>query len=260
MAIVFLIGGTGNQLFTYSSSEENDKMSTFFLSPMVRKLLRWTNHEQILTFEKPNVVHHSVALLCLLCDSALSVIFKISLFTEFDTRSIKKFPLLYRVASVGYFQQSARRRDLGEIANQFKTSPEPGLTVVHVRGGDLLKIRDTQSDVYGQLTSKFYCAAIDSIPQEHRQRLTVVTDDVPYAKSIFEGQSIELNIISLDLQSTIGVSLAADYFISSNSTLSYWIACMREEMETIAPLPFQKRHDFDFPENVSRLKADWDHA
>jgi len=264
MSVVFLIGGTGNQLFTYASCQPRDKFSTVFLSPLMRKLLNWTQHEQILTYQKPKFITQALALLVLCVDVVIAKSAGKSLLTTFDTRQIKTEPMLWEFCRLGYFQQSPEKRAITPITKQFKARKQRGQIVIHVRGGDLLAQEKTGQKAYGILGAAYYRTAIlnavTAIEKDGQsvEKLLVLTDDPSYAASL------DLNapriptpeIKTFALSTTISIAVGAHWFISSSSTLSYWMIRMRHGVNSVAPSPFQLRHDYPALENCIRLELD----
>lgn len=260
MAVLFLIGGTGNQLFSYVASEERDAVSTLFLSTTFRKIVGWTQHEQVLTFERPNFTQHILALFALCIDLVLARLLKISLFTQFDTRSLQIEPRTFTLARLGYFQKAARRRSLDPLGRQIAPSTKKGTIALHVRGGDLLKLQKTGDSTYGVLEENYYHASVASIFLENvPKRIIILTDDPEYAATFdfsFKGVS-EAEIKHEPLKATLEQAVGAEWFVSSNSTMSYWIVCLRGGKNSFAPHPFQKRHDYDLPTNTQRIEVDY---
>lgn len=265
MAVTFLIGGTGNQLFEYASSEERDKMSSFFLNSGLRRVLRWTDHEQIIKFQGPSLLAHLVALLVLFIDVILAKLLRFSLLTHFDTRILKISPSIATFVRVGYFQEFPEKRSLEPIVHQIAPNSKKGTIVLHIRGGDLLALEQSGNNVYGLPSASYYQNAIkvacDRIAANGAtlNSIIVLTDDIEYASSFnLDVESApRAEILHLDLKATFEVALGADWFVSSNSTMSYWLTRLRQGKNCIAPKPFQKRTDFDLPNSVVRLEMSY---
>lgn len=263
MAVTFLIGGTGNQLFEYASSEDHEKMSSIFLNSGLRRMLKWTDHEQIIEFTSPNPLEHIAALVVLIIDLILAKLLGISFLTLFDTRSIKIAPIITNFVRVGYFQEFPEKRSLAPIARQIAPRQNKGTIVLHIRGGDLLALEQSGNNVYGLPSEKYYQDAIKAASEKIKdsggkpKSLLVLTDDIEYASSI--NLDVELvprvELLHLDLKETFEVALGAEWFVSSNSTMSYWLIRLRQGKDCIAPKPFQKQADFDLPNSVLRLEV-----
>lgn len=263
MTVTFLIGGTGNQLFSYSTSGEQDKVSTVFLHPWVRRLLGWTQHEQVFFYEHPGLIRHIVAIGALFLDFILANVFGISLFTQFDTRRLKVSARLLQFARIGYFQTAPIQRSLEPLALQLAPVKTSGLIVAHVRGGDLLALERAGENIYGLLGSAYYQSgirfAVEGILRGGgtANRLLVLTDDIGYANSLdleVAGTMVP-EIRRVPLGETLSLSIGADWFISSQSTLSYWIVQLRQGIQSVAPQPFQERRDYILPSSTARIQV-----
>lgn len=261
MQVTFLIGGTGNQLFQYASAPPDAVMSTFFLQPGVRSVLGWTQHEQFIQYEEPSIIELILALGVLGFDLILAKLAKISLFTELDTRRLKARAKIKPMVRLGYFQLSAAKRDLKPLSRQIAPKPEHGTIAVHVRGGDILALERAGRNDYGLLDSDYYCKAIIKARNFMRgqgrtpTRLIVLTDDTDYAATLnlkVEGVP-DRELLSVPLRDTLARAVGAEWYISSNSTMSYWIIRLREGKLSIAPQPFQKRRDYDLHRDVERI-------
>lgn len=265
MAVVFLIGGTGNQLFQYAASAPTDRFSGIFLQSNVRRLLKWTDHEQAIDFPMAPWPRQVLSLVALLLDLMLARFFRLSLFTAFDARKYKMTPRLVELNRFGYFQNAPERRELADIALQISPEVHKGRIVIHVRGGDLLEIERAGKNVYGLLDRTYF---LDGITQARTAlmavgnsdaTLLVVTDDPQYAASLKLGLAggDDAEIVSPPLGETLALAVGADWFVASNSTLSYWIVRLRGGKRSIAPQPFQKRKDFILPTETARVAVDF---
>lgn len=265
MAVVFLIGGTGNQFFQYAASAPEDVFSGFFLNPVVRRALKWTNHEQTLRFPWAPQSLQVLALITVVLDVLLARLFGVSLFSTLDTRRLKMTPRLAELNRFGYFQDAPERRDLTELARQISPTVHKRRIILHVRGGDLLTIEREGRNVYGMLNRQYF---LDALKQAREAILAggagevvrfVVTDDPGYAATLNLGSDGEepVNIVSPPLGETLALAVGADWFVASNSTMSYWIVRLRGGKNCIAPKPFQKRGDYDLPDKTTRLAVDF---
>lgn len=261
MAVVFLIGGTGNQLFQYAASHNKDKFSGFFLGKRVRRLLNWTNHEEVFHYPQPHFLKWLAAAAALSLDLPLAKMTGKSLFSTFDTKSISARPLWFEVARLGYFQTAPERRSLAPLSLQLATAVEEEKIVVHVRGGDLLKLEQEGKNVYGFLNDAYYRTGIQTALNRLKASgkmetmILILTDDPKYACSLnlrFNGE-MEPKIVRYPLHETLAVAVGAGWFVSSNSTLAYWIIRLREGRSSIAPKPFQKRGDYELPDAAERI-------
>lgn len=265
MAIVFLIGGTGNQFFQYAASAPDDMCSGFFLNPVVRRALKWTKHEQTLRFPWAPPSLQVIALIILALDVLLARLFGFSLFSTLDTRRLKLLPCLTELNRFGYFQDVPERRDITELASQISPTVCKGQIVLHVRGGDLLTIEREGLNVYGMLDRQYFVDALKRAKEAITSGGTgevarlVVTDDLDYAATLnLASDDTELvKIVSPPLGETLALAVGADWFVASNSTMSYWIVRLRGGKNCIAPKPFQKRRDYELPEKTTRLSIDF---
>ena len=265
MAIVFLIGGTGNQFFQYAASAPEDVFSGFFLDPAVRRAFKWTHHEQALSFPWAPQSLQVLALIILALDVMLARLFGFSLFSTLDTRSLKMLPCIAELNRFGYFQGNPERRDFTELARQISPTVRKGRIVLHIRGGDLVTIEREGRNVYGMLGCKYFIDALQKakeiISADGTREITrlVVTDDPDYAASLnLESDVMEpVSIVSPPLGETLAVAVGADWFVASNSTMSYWIVRLRGGKNCIAPEPFQKRRDYDLPDKTTRLAVEF---
>lgn len=265
MAVVFLIGGTGNQLFSFAASNPNDKFSTLFLSNFVRRSMGWTIHENIMTYTKPSLPIHLFALIALCIDILLVHVLQLSLFTTFDTRKIKKNAQKKELVRIGYFQEFAPKRSVSELCREFKKKNETGRIVLHIRGGDLKKLENTGNNRYGMLTASYFNSAINytskrlAKPHKGPMKILILTDDIKHVMSlnITVPNEVTYEVKSCSLRETMELAVCAEWFVSSNSTLAYWIVQIRDGFNCIAPLPFQKDRDWVFPEETVRLDASY---
>lgn len=262
--ITFLIGGTGNQLFQYASAPPVTGVSSFFLQPGVRSVLGWTQHEQFIEYEEPSIGNLVLALVLLGLDLTLAKMANISLFTDLDTRRLKVSAKIKPLVRMGYFQLSAVKRDIGALSRQIAPKSEHGTIALHVRGGDILELERAGRNAYGLLDSDYYCKAITKARDHMRgqgrapMRLVVLTDDLDYAATLnlkVEGVP-DRELLTVPLKDTLARAVGAEWFVSSNSTMSYWIMQLREGKRSIAPQPFQKRHDYDLHADVERIPLD----
>lgn len=261
MAVIFLIGGTGNQLFQYARSKEHDKFSTLFLSRPVRAMLGWTQHEQLFKFPAPSIVSSIIALIILCIDLGLAKLFRISLFSTLDLRSLKMVPKCTEFVFVGYAQDLGDRnfRDFSQLRQQIvgQGRIHPYQVVMHVRGGDILANERAGGNTYGLLTSEYYKRALNEAPKTGQ--ILVLTDDVLYANTIVNDLAMDREFIVRrePLAITFELALSAKFFVSSNSTMSYWLLRLRGSAPGAAPIPFIKRGDMPLPESVARISLNY---
>ena len=262
MATVFLMGGVGNQLFQYVSSDEKDRFCTLFLNNGVRRLLGWTQHEKVLRYPQSSLPSQILACLVLFIDLFLAKLVGRTLFSRLNTMKMETEPLFFEYVRFGYFIGSSERRSLDPIMPQIASVEEEGLIAVHVRGGDFLPVED----LCGRLDRDYYCKGVtmgyESLVAKGCMdiRVLVLTDDPHYAATLniaVKGlPAPEIKLIPLDAM--LARSVGADWFVSSNSTLSYWIIRLRKGVGSVAPQPFQRICDFSFPQEAAhRLPVDY---
>jgi hypothetical protein len=265
MAVVFLMGGTGNQLFQFVTSAPNDRFSAFFLRSWVRRFLGWTDHEQIIQYDEPGFVRQGGALVILAFDIVMAKLFGRTFFTALDAKRLKGSPMFPELVRFGYFQTAPERRDLEPIACQIAPTAQGGLVVIHIRGGDLLRLELAGNNVYGFLGAEYYrkglAEALDDLQRrgEDNRRILILTDDPDYAATFdlsIDGAP-RPDVVRTSLKETLELATGADWFISSNSTLSNWIVRLRKGVRSIAPSPFQKRDDIDLPTETRRILVDY---
>ena len=265
MAVVFLIGGTGNQLFQFATSSPNDRFSTFFLKHSVREALGWTDHEQFLTYDEVGLMSQVGALVVLALDIALAKLFGRTFFSALDAKRLRGAPIFTELVRFGYFQTAPERRDLEPIARQIAPLIQVGCVVLHIRGGDLLQLELAGNNVYGLLGAEYYresiAATLEDMERrgENIRRILILTDDPDYAATFdlsIKGAP-RAEVVRTSLKETLALATGADWFISSNSTLSNWIVRLRKGFHSIAPSPFQKRNDIDLPSETCRILVDY---
>ena len=257
MAIVFLIGGTGNQLFQYAAAAPKDRFSTVFLKPAVRRVFKFTDHPTIFRFPRANLLLEMMAVLVLGLDLVASKLARRTLFTELDLRSAKYQPRLACLVRAGYFQTAPMVRDVAELTTSLP-SPDPAFaarTCIHIRGGDLLHERDLENPVYGVLPVDYYREALARVAPDGGP-VHVFTDDLDHARSICDeiDPSMQVTLDNGALHEMFINATHASVFVGSNSTLSYWILQLRgDQGGSVAPKPFQNRRDMPFGADVTRL-------
>lgn len=258
MAIVFLCGGTGNQLFQFTASRPGDRFSALFLRGPLARLLGWTEHERVVDLPAPAKWREWGALALLLADAALARIADRSLFTRFDLRAIKAEPLCARLQQLGYFQTCAPLRDAEELGHRLvaKAPPADPLDIaMHVRGGDVLRLEAEGRNPYGVLPPAYFAAALARYGGEGR-RLTVFTDDREHAAALLAAAApgLSAHIDDGPLTEMLARCIAARTFIACNSTLSWWIVRLRgSAAHSVAPEPFARELPLANPEHVDAI-------
>lgn len=262
MSVVFLIGGTGNQLFQYASAGSSDRFSTFFLRSDVRRIFKFTDHEQLFDFPRPAVGAEMVALFILLFDWALFKIFRRTLLSTFDLRGNKiSTPMLAQKVRLGYFQKDKIRRDVSQLLPQLRAGlkSEQARCCIHIRGGDLKQSYQDADTPYGYLPPEYYRKALEGF--KITGEVGVYTDDIEFAQQICTQVPLQCTFQyhTGTLEEMILATSQAEHFISCNSTLSYWIVMLRgTTLASAAPRPFQRRFDMPLSDTVLRIEMAYD--
>lgn len=189
-------------------------------------------------------------------------LFKVTLFTEFQVRKIVSIPKVFNVCSVGYFQSfnffEELEDKLDKILNGLRIEPIENYVCLHLRGGDFLSNKATAE--FGKLSENYYKQSLGYGTQSARsvnsRSLVILTNDKNHAKKFFISED-KKKIIAGDLEEFFSYALGARIFISSNSTLSYFIVLLRNraKMTSIVPSPFQLNKNFKFP-NSKYIKSE----
>ena len=264
VATVFLIGGTGNQLFQYSRSKGQDRFSYAFLDGLLPKILGWTRHERLFDFPKASLLSEIAAIIIVPCDLLLGKLFGRTLLTSLDLKVVRAEPLLTRAYGLGYFQRQTASRNVMELANQLaggEVSEKSGRHVcMHVRGGDVLAMEAAGENPYGVLKTRYYREALSGL--QPGSEITVFTNDERYAKQIIDSLAdlrLRFEVDDGDLASMVSGCLKAEIFVASNSTLSYWIAELRGPGKTTySPQPFTKSLDLVSPPAAKLIRVSFD--
>lgn len=258
-AVVFLCGGTGNQLFQFTSSHPGDRFSPLFLRGPLARMLGWSEHERVLDFPAPPRWREWASLALLLADAALARIVGRSLFTRFDLRALKAEPLCARLQQFGYFQTCAPVREADELGRQLLAKQPAGGDeidiAVHVRGGDVLRLEAEGRNPYGVLAPAYFATALSRHGGAGR-RLTVFTDDPGHAAALLAeaAPGVPAWIDDGPLAEMLAQCIAARTFIACNSTLSWWIVRLRgSARESVAPEPFARELPLANPEYVHAI-------
>lgn len=259
MAIVYLSGGTGNHLFQFTRAQPEDRFSYAFISPVMNKVLGWTQHERLFDFPKASVLAQVFGLLVLAFDLPLAKLTGRSLFSKLDLRALKAEPLITRLVQFGYFQKLPATRDVQELSEQidsWKIKEGAGhQCAIHIRGGDVLALQASGRNSYGVLAPDYFEQSIVSLGRP--AKVTIYTNDRDYAEAMIEQiglSEVQFTIDTGSLDEMIAGCCAADGFVACNSTLSYWVLQLRgAERPSVAPDPFTKDLDIDLPPYVEGI-------
>lgn len=264
MAVVFLIGGTGNQLFEFATSEPEDTFSTLLLSRVACRFMKWKHHPQVIEFPQPRLLTHCRAVFLLLLDLILVRLGYKPLFTEFDTHAVQSDPKRRREIAVGYFMLRPFRRSIDPIRTQLERAESKIDTVVavHVRGGDARAATASGWTNYGQLRPMYFRRALRHATRclSDDAAVTFFTDDPDYCKGIIQsiGLDLRVSIDTSELKLMMSSSVCADTFIASNSSLSWWIVMLRgKDRTSIVPDPFLRGIQVKVPEFATPLSVNY---
>ncbi len=262
MKIIYLIGGTGNQLFQLSHLKKGDDYSTLLLTSIVRRLLKQTNHINIVN--ESIKFKHFLFLPLVFFDLFLLKFFSFTLFSRFDINFGSSRPLLLNLIWIGYFQES-----IGDNSNLIDFFSLPKLTnynfeptiSVHVRAGDIFEI-DQNKNPNGVLEFSYYLKSIGLISDlsMHDYKIKIFSDNIEYAKiikKVFFKAGYISDVVDVDLLTMINTCVNSTHFIASNSTLSYWISILRKGERTIVPSPFLKKKVLPDPFNFITVDVEY---
>lgn len=263
MAVVFLIGGTGNQLFQFSCSFPSDRFSGLFLKGLLPALLNWKQHERIFEYPKATRVQECLALVCLPLEIALSKIFGRTMFSKLDLRFASAEPLFGRLIMMGYFQAEPERRGIGKLRQQVANWPIDGDipdVSVHIRGGDILDLEMAGCNPYGILPPEYYSMALER--SGNLERITVFTDDCDYAGQIMSRVAVRPKSVKIDgsaLKVMVAKAFRSGIFIGSNSTLSFWITRLRGPGKvSFCPNPYTRALAFRPPREAETIEVHYE--
>lgn len=264
MAVVFLIGGTGNQLFQYAHSKEGDRFSNIFLSKPVTKLIGWTRHEKVFDMQPKAFCGGIFWLPLVVLDIVIARTFGRSLVCEFDVRSCRAKPIFAEWVRLGYFLNPLGDRDVTDL--NWRTDLDEAETadiVLHIRGGDF-KLREAQEKGLHLLTADYFVSALREAADLLKRSLSnssllILTDDVEYAAEMAKNfpKVSKLSVEKLGIKESFSSAKEAGVFISSNSTLSFWMTRLRGNALSFAPSPFAENVDLQLPESVQRVQVDY---
>lgn len=262
MKIIYLIGGTGNQLFQLSHLKKGDDYSTLLLTSIARRLLKQTNHINIVN--ESIKFKHFLLLPLVFFDLFLLKFFSFTLFSRFDINYGSSRPLLLNLIWIGYFQDF-----IGDNSNLIDFFSLPKLTnsnfestiSVHVRAGDIFQI-DQNKNPNGVLASTYYVKSLELIKDfsVHDYKIKIFSDNVEYAKiikNVYLKAGYTSDIVDVDLLTMINTCVNSTHFIASNSTLSYWISILRKGDRTIVPSPFLKKKILPDPFNFLSVDVEY---
>lgn len=127
----------------------------------------------------------------------------------------------------GYFQ-SEKYFNESHVNHIFKfkdPTPKHNKTVVHLRRGDYVILRD----YYAELPKQYYMNALAKLNPEE---VVVISDDINFARKYFDG--ITQNFYEGSDIDCLKLMASAKQIIMANSTFSWWGAWL-SEAEVVAP-------------------------
>ena len=120
------------------------------------------------------------------------------------------------------------------------------LVMIHVRRGDYL----LHEDVYSYLSKTYYSSALDKLDGVARDPAYLVFSDEPnrvLEESLFERDVIFFDDAGMTSQVVLSNMAACDYFVTANSTFSWWAAFAGSSPQdvgrVITPSQWKKSHD-----------------
>lgn len=247
MKIVYLIGGFGNQCFQLAYGGAEADYSTIFLNGAFRKRLKHTDHERV--FEPRQKVLHFALLPLLAMDVLFAKMFGKTIFTVLDVKRLKAKPLIALIL-LGYFQEEQLYSEVPKRAAFWTFQPsDANIIVLHVRGGDILTLPDSENP-NGILSMRYYARALEKVLSEDGQIGSVLlqSNDRDYA-TLVQTYLLErfpdlvIDIATSGLKDMIEGSVGARWFVGSNSTLAFWIVIFRKGIKSILPSPVIKKKD-----------------
>ena len=217
--------------------------SDALLFPLFRRLLGHTDHGDSYKSIFDIRLSRSFFLLPLVfLDLILAKVFSRSLITTFDINFIKCKPVFLDLLFVGYFQGEVSFSDYiqGYVPTHVPTlDGSKWDAVIHVRGGDFLS---------GGIATEavFYRRVVKHLRLEYGyQSFLVVTDDVDYAKEVFNSdEGIEYR--SGNVLDDLSLLSSATTLVTSFSTFSLFSAAISESIHTLIVHPQLQNTFFDF--------------
>lgn len=248
--IIFLIGGTGNQFFQLGRYGVTSVLyCDIFLKPFFSRIMGFTLHERFFDNNEYYTRFSYFHTLILFFDLLLFKVIKKTLFTQLNINFGKSSPLIKLFYVLDYCVGIQPSHDLSFLFDSLNNTLS-NKCILHIRGGDLIRSK-TALAKYGKLTLDYYRSALDKLTTEELNKVYVYTDDPEYAQTLLNDyELLEYEIVSVSLKDTIKDILLCEYFISSNSTLSFWLVNLRKDKYSIVPEPFWLTKDFKFSDNV----------
>lgn len=244
--IVYLIGGTGNQLI---QQKVNAIFYTDILcSKFISRALGFSYHDRGGVQRNFDNIVGYVLLPLLIFELIVLKLFKFTFFTRVDLNSLGVFQPKICLLNIGYFQTNLKQefnpRILSDLQKRFNLKEYPSScsstqAVIHVRGGDSLT--SSSISVFGELDESYYIYAIQKVQEMYSDlEFLVFSDDYGYAKEKLKvlGRNVDLKFGSKELRHMVAASLDAKVFIGSRSTLSLMVSCARKDL-SVLPYPFQ---------------------
>jgi hypothetical protein len=222
--VLFSIGGAGNVFFEVLKMEsigENYTVSEFLVSKPVRFILKHTNHNNFFCkLFRVAVKKHPIAAIILLIDIFLAFLFRFTLFSVIQIRSIKAHPVVIDWLYLGYFQKNTELFDISQNKGLIRASDMKHNCelCIHIRGGDFLTYNS-------DLNVSYYVRAIENLKLDIKSiRVSIVTNDSLYAKKVMDRvtkvHNFNYEIISGTEISDFYYINSAKYLLCSNSTFA----------------------------------------
>jgi len=262
MKTVFLIGGCGNQFFQLSHLNKNDTYSTVLLKTIFRNLFSHTVHDNIVN--NSTKISDYILLFIALIDIVFFKLFKITLFTKLDLNLGKSNPIVYDRIWIGYFQDEiGNNSNLNEYFNFNHVNKNINLVsrelCIHLRAGDIYSM-DNSKNPNGILGFDYYNKAIDKLNFKF-DNVFILSDNIEYACELkkhlgLKFRNVDVTVLDIGLSEMIVKCINTDYFIASNSSLSYWISILRKGVGVVVPSPFIKKKNYPDPYDFNSIKVE----
>lgn len=284
MIIINIMGGLGNQFFTYATAYalakkyNEDVALDLQLYQTTYSLRKCQLEEYSIDFTKKIIPysfgHNRVAVKIyrIIHDMILKYKYKVDYVDEiehFSFQDIKVEPGV-NVCLRGYWQNHRYFDDVkNDLIRQFKpkfisTEAQNAISKVENKGTVAVHIRRTDYKTYkgGKcLSIDYYIHAMSLMKErlDYSPNFIVFTDDVSFCKQMFSEMlnvSYICNIANLSDMEELYVMSHCDNFILANSSFSWWAAYLsaKDNKVVIAPVVDFWKEDFYLPE-WNKIKA-----
>ncbi len=245
---LFIIGGAGNVYFQQLYMKINGyeySVSELLISKKIRNMLGHTHHElaadRLLNYQRSERFFINIVFVLDLC---IGFLFRKTLFTIVDLRSLKTDALLKDFFYVGYFQEDLNvnfQACYGLIKENLNCDAMEYDLCIHIRGGDFIKSNS-------QLTEKYYRASIELMKSKVDMaafNVVIVTNDISFAKLVLQNVSLgkTCRFIKGNAVDDLSIMMTSKNLISSNSTFAL-MAAIEGNNKNIIILPKELLNKF----------------